>query len=439
MSGAVADGGAAEEFVYLDAAATEAADPEVVKAMLPYMIQEFGNPSSVHTQGKAAASVLRRAREEVASRLGARAGDVIFTSGGTESDNLAIKGIALGIRASQAEQQGMRDRRLSLPVPDAARSDDARRPIGVAADDGPALRREIVISAVEHSAVRESARWLERNAGFRVIEIPVDGQGHVDVGCLKACVGPETALVSVMLANNEVGTIQPISRIAEIAHAQGAFIHTDAVQAAGLIPVSMRDLGVDAISLSGHKFGTPKGIGALIMRSTVPYEALISGGGQEHGIRSGTENVAGAVALAVALNKALEHLPDRSAALSSTARRLTMALCDAVPEVMVTGDPVHRLPGHVSLILPGVSGEALLVELDAHGISCSSGSACAVGRTEASPTLLAMGFDAAAAKASLRMTFRSPISDATIDRVAAIVKDAASRLNPHVEHVGRNS
>lgn len=381
--------------LYLDSAASEAADPDVIKAMLPYMLQEYANPSSVHAQGKAAAASLRKAKSEIASHLGARAGEVIITSGGTESDNLAIKGIAMGMAGGDASQVS---------------------------------RTDIVISAIEHPAVRESAYWLERHFGFRVREAPVDAGARIDLSRLREMVGARTALVSVMLANNEVGTIQPIREVASIAHSCGAVMHTDAVQAAGLIPISMADLGVDAMSLSGHKFGTPKGIGALLLRSSLPYEALISGGGQEEGLRSGTENVAAAVGMAVALRKSLKSLESRNPLLRDSAHALCEAVNRVVPDAILTGDRKHRLPGHVSLVFPGISGEALLVELDVLGISCSSGSACAVGRTEASPTLLAMGFGTDMAKSSLRMTFRHVLNATEIAAIAGRLRYSVSAL-----------
>ncbi|WP_034250800.1 cysteine desulfurase family protein [Bifidobacterium crudilactis] len=381
--------------LYLDSAASEAADPDVIKAMLPYMLQEYANPSSVHAQGKAAAASLRKAKSEIAGHLGARAGEVIITSGGTESDNLAIKGIAMGMAGGDASQVS---------------------------------RTDIVISAIEHPSVRESAYWLERHFGYRVREAPVDADARIDLSRLREMVGARTALVSVMLANNEVGTIQPIREVARIAHSCGAVMHTDAVQAAGLIPISMADLGVDAMSISGHKFGTPKGMGVLLLRSSVPYEALISGGGQERGIRSGTENVAAAVAMAVALRKSLGALESRNALLLDSAHTLCEAVKRAIPGVILTGDQKHRLPGHVSMVFPGVSGEALLVELDVLGISCSSASACAAGRTQASPTLLAMGFDRVTAKSSLRMTFRRALSTTDIALIAGRLKDSVHAL-----------
>lgn len=397
--------------LYLDTAATEAADPDVVKAMLPYMLEEFGNPSSVHTLGKTAAATLRRAREEVAQHLGARAGDVIFTSGGTESDNLAIKGMAMGMA-------DMADKTHSWTL--GSPKNGHRR-------DG------IVISAVEHPAVRESAYWLERHGDFRVTEVPVDAVGRVDPEDLRKAISQRTAVVSVMLANNEVGTIQPIRQLADIAHSCGAVMHTDAVQAAGLIPIDMADLGVDAISVAGHKFGTPKGAGVLLMPSSVPYEPLISGGGQERGVRSGTENVAAAVAMAVGLRKSIRDMDSRSQTLAQSAKALADAIQQALPQVVLTGDWEHRLPGHVSMVFPGITGEALLVELDVNGISCSSGSACGVARMEASQTLIAMGFDEASASASLRMTFRQALAPEHIEAVVNILAESLRNLTAHVQ------
>lgn len=400
--------------LYLDTAATEAADPDVVKAMVPYMLQEFGNPASVHTQGKLAAATLHQAREEVARHLGARTANVIFTSGGTESDNLAIKGIAMGMAA--------RERNMSVS------NDSESSPAAQA-------RNEIVISAVEHPAVKESAYWLERNCGFRVLTVPVDAVGRVSLTALKTMVNHRTVLVSVMLANNEVGTIQAIRQISDIAHSCGAVMHTDAVQAAGLIPIDMAALGVDALSISGHKFGTPKGIGVLLLRSSLPYEALISGGGQERGVRSGTQNVAAAVAMAVGLRKSCRHMVSQSRDLANSARALADAVKQSVPNVQLTGDWENRLPGHVSMVFSDVSAEALLVELDVRGISCSSGSACAVGHMEASQTLIAMGFDRVSSKNSLRLTFRHPLTPAQIKWIVEILQASLSALTPKRHHI----
>ncbi|MFT8704897.1 cysteine desulfurase family protein [Bifidobacterium aquikefiricola] len=394
------------EAIYLDTASTEAAVPSVIKAMLPFWLSDYANPASVHAFGKEAAESLERARSLFASDVGAAAQDVIFTSGGTESDNLAMKGIAMAVLDQE----------------------NARRTV---LNSEASLRNRIAISAVEHPAVSESAAWMARYFGFHVDVLPVDKFARIDVEAAKTLITEQTALVSVTLANNEVGTIQPVAQIAEIAHRAGAFMHTDAVQAVGHIPVDMAALGVDAMSVSGHKFGTPKGLGALMLRSTTPYEPLISGGGQEQGRRSGTQNVAGAVGMAVALHAALEQMSSSNAALAASRDKLIAAIEEEIPQAKLTGtpDPERRLPGHASFVFPGVWGEALLVDLDAAGIMCSSGSACSDGNKEAPHTLLAMGFDEQTAKTSIRMTFQKALEANQITAIVHVLKASYEKLH----------
>ncbi|MBW3087726.1 cysteine desulfurase [Bifidobacterium sp. 82T24] len=393
----------ADTALYLDAAATEPVGRTVIDAMLPFMTDAYANPASVHQDGKTAARALDAARHSFAANLGAAADDVIFTSGGTESDNLAVKGIALA-----------QMRRL---------------PHGV--------RPRIIVSAAEHPAVAESARWMQRFFGADVVVAPVDDHARIRLDALeKALAAGDGAdsrpvLVSVMLANNEVGTIQPVEDVVRIAHSHHVPVHVDAVQAAGQIPIRMRDWDVDALSVSGHKFGTPKGLGALLVRGRVPLEPLLSGGGQERGLRSGTQNVAGAVGLAIALDESIRFMRAHHAALIASRDRLIRGVLEAIPQARLTGDPVSRLPGHASFIFPGVTGEALLVDLDARGIECSSGSACAVGRHEVPPTLLAMGLEPAAARSALRFTFRRPLTDADIARIIAALCASCNSLGLH--------
>ena len=299
--------------IFLDAAATTPVRREVLEAMWPYLTGEFGNPSSHHSLGEAAAAALAGARAATAKALGCRPGEVVFTSGGTEADNLAVKGIALARRAAD-----------------------------------PRLDR-VAISAVEHPAVEESARYLERVHGFAVDVIPVDRFGQVSEEALAAVLQPGTALVSIMYANNEVGTVQPIARLAALARAHGVPFHTDAVQAAGWLPLDTGALGVDALSISGHKLGAPKGSGALFVRGRVRLEPLVHGGGQERGRRSGTENVAGAVALATAL-----ALPREPAGHVAALRDgFIDAVLAGVPGALLTGHPTERLPVGGILLLPG--------------------------------------------------------------------------------------
>lgn len=378
--------------IFLDAAATTPVRREVLEAMWPYLSGEFGNPSSHHTLGEAAASALADARAAVARVLGCRPGEVTFTSGGTEADNLAVKGIALARQAAD-----------------------------------PAFNR-VVISAVEHPAVEESARYLARFHGFAVDVVPVDSTGRVAPEALAAVLRPETALVSIMYANNEVGTVQPVARLAALARAQGIPFHTDAVQAAGWLPLDVKALGVDALSISGHKLGAPKGCGVLFVRGRTRIEPLLHGGGQERGRRSGTENVAGAVGLATALTLA------QSAQLQ-TADRVTALRDDfirdvlhAVPGAVLTGHPTERLPSVASFCFPGTSGESVLLELERQGVVCSSGSACATGSDAPSPVLTALGFEQEVAQTAVRFSFESTVTGAELAAAAEAVGTAVGSV-----------
>lgn len=387
--------------LYLDAAASDAVSADVINAMIPFLTDEYGNPSSVHASGKTAARALDAARASFAADLGARPNDVIFTSGGTEADNLAIKGIAL------AQIRRERNTTTTSPVPP----------------------RRILISAVEHPAVAQSAQWLHDFFGFDVVRIPVDAQAHLDLDALSHEAEQGAALACIMMANNEVGTIEPVDHAVRICHAAGVPVHVDAVQAAGTIPVDFRGLDADTLAISGHKFGAPKGLGALLARSRVAIEPLMSGGGQERGVRSGTPNVAGAIALAVALREACSGMEERNTRLAASRDVLITAIRDAVPGTTLTGDPTNRLPGHASFVFPNVNGEALLVDLDARGVEVSSGSACAIGRHEAPGTLLAMGLSETDAKSALRFSFREPLHDADIRRIAKALRDSMTALH----------
>nr|WP_314843259.1 cysteine desulfurase family protein [uncultured Microbacterium sp.] len=371
--------------LYLDHAATSPVRPEVQEAMAPYLAGVFGNPSSRHTVGEAAASALDDARSRVATVLGMRAGDVVFTGGGTEANNLAVKGIVLAALASG--------------------------------------RRHLAVSPIEHESILESAAFLRRFHGVDVTAIPVDGCGRITPSALAGSLRDETALVSIGHANNEIGTVQDVATLSAVTRAAKVPLHVDAVQSAGWLP--LRDLGADAVSLAGHKLGAPKGIGVLAVRGRVPIEPLLHGGGQERGRRSGTENVAGAVALATALELAEAERGSLAAAIGATTRRFIAAVLAAVPQAALTGDPVHRLPATASLTFAGVSGEAVLLELERRGVVTSSGSACAAGSDEPSHVLLACGIDPAVAQTSVRITFgRSPLSPDAPEQLAALVADA---------------
>jgi cysteine desulfurase len=371
--------------LYLDNAATTAVRPEVLEAMMPFLTRWFGNASSHHTVGEAAAEALADARARVARVVGMRPGDVIFTSGGTEADNLAVKGI------------------------------------GVAAllDRGA---RHLVTSPIEHEAILESARALERLHGFDVTLLPVDRDGRVDPADLERALREDTALVALGYANNEVGTVQDVSAIAAITTARRIPLHLDAVQAAGWLPLA--GTGADALAIAGHKVGAPKGTGVLAVRGRIPLEPLLHGGGQERGRRSGTEDVAGAVGLATALELAEAERIDESERVRAVRDRLVGRVLAALPEARLTGHPTARLPATASFVFPGVSGEAVLLELERRGVVSSSGSACAAGSDEPSHVLLALGFAPEVAQTAVRLSLphRSEVSaDAVADAVIAAV------------------
>jgi len=376
--------------IFLDAAATTPVRREVLDAMWPYLTGGFGNPSSHHTLGESAAAALAGARSAVADVLGCRQGEIVFTSGGTEADNLAVKGIALARQAAN-----------------------------------PLLDR-VVISAVEHPAVEESARYLERFHGFTVDVVPVDATGLVTPAALAGVLRPETALVSIMYANNEVGAVQPIAALAELAHAQGIPFHTDAVQAAGWLPLDTRALGVDAMSISGHKLGAPKGCGMLFVRSRTRLEPVIHGGGQERGRRSGTENVAGAVGLATALTLARDGQAEHQVRVATLRDRFIAAVLAGVPDAVLTGHPSQRLPSVASFCFPGTSGESVLLELERRGVVCSSGSACAAGSDAPSPVLTALGLPAEVAQTAVRFSFDASVTREDLDTAAAAVQAAVA-------------
>ncbi|MGN0103596.1 cysteine desulfurase family protein [Bifidobacterium thermacidophilum] len=404
-----------ERELYLDAAASDAVPASVIEAMTPFLTEGYGNPSSVHASGKTAARALDAARASFATDLGAHAGDVIFTSGGTEADNLAVKGIALAqIRLEQETR---------------AAAATASTPASASPHSPHSPAHRILISAVEHPAVAQSAQWLHDFFDFEVVRIPVDAQAHIDLDALSREARRGATLACIMMANNEVGTIEPVSRAVRICHDATVPVHVDAVQAAGTIPVDFRGLDADTLAVSGHKFGAPKGLGALLTRSRVVIEPIVSGGGQERGLRSGTPNVAGAIALAVALHEACAGMEERDAHLAASRDALIKAICEAVPGATLTGDPVNRLPGHASFTFPNVNGEALLVDLDARGIEVSSGSACAIGRHEAPGTLLAMGLSETEAKSALRFSFREPLHHTDIRRIAQALRASMTALH----------
>ncbi|GGH49796.1 cysteine desulfurase [Microbacterium album] len=363
---------------------------EVLEAMAPYLTGEFGNASSRHTLGERAAAALEDARARVAAVLGMRRGDVVFTSGGTEGNNLAVKGIAIAALLGRGA-------------------------------------RHIVTTPIEHESVLASADHLRRVHGFDVTLVPVDRDGVVDPDAVAAAVRDDTALVSVALANNEVGTVQELPAVAAAVRAvgRGLPVHSDAVQAAGWLPLA--ELTVDAVTIAGHKIGAPKGTGAVGVRGRVPLEPLLHGGGQERGRRSGTESVAGAVALATALELAEAERRAGALHVAEVRDRLVARVVSLVPDAQLTGHPERRLPGTASFVFPGAAGEAVLLELERRGVVSSSGSACAAGSSDPSHVLLAMGVDPDLALTAVRLTLGhrpdpriEPVAEALAAAVAAV-------------------
>ena len=376
---------------YLDHAATTPLVAAAIEAMAAQW-GTVGNPSSLHASGRAARRVMEESREQVAELLGARPAEVIFTSGGTEADNLAVKG-AYGARA---------------------------RPQG---------RRRVVVSSTEHHAVLDPARWLGSSAGADVTEIGVDPVGRVDLDALSRIVDDRTAVVSILWANNEIGTVQPVPEIAEIAHRAGAWAHSDAVQAVGHLPVDFAASGLDLMTVTAHKLGGPVGVGALLARREVGLEPVQHGGGQERDVRSGTLDVAGAAGFAAALAIAIESQAAERERLESLRAGLVTAVLAAAPDAVVHGpsDPDERLPGVLNVELPGCSADALLLLLDAAGIDCSTGSACTAGVAEPSHVLLALGRTERQAGSALRFSLGHTSSQADVDALAVALPEVLTR------------
>ena len=375
---------------YLDAAATAPLRPEAREAMLRVLDAGPANASSVHGPGHRAATELSEARRQIAEACGARSTEVVFTSGGTEANNLTIIGMAL------AQPRG----------------------------------RHLVTTPIEHPSVLESCRYLERVFGFEVTMVPVDAYGLVTPEALTASVRPDTTLVSIGLANAEIGTVQPLPQLAMIARAHGALVHTDAVQAAASLPVSFGGgegsgwpgASVDAMTIASHKFGGPQGAGALLVRSTIPLEPLLHGGGQERGVRSGTENIAALVGFAAAVRAAAAGGGNRALEIMRTRDALIDRVLTEVFGARLTGHPRERLPGHASFVVEGRSGESMLVALDVAGFAVSSGSACAAGSDEPSPTLLALGHSPELAQTAIRFTLAQPLAEADLERVIEVLR-----------------
>lgn len=375
--------------VYLDHAATTPVHPQVVEAMLPYFSERYGNASSIHSLGREARQGLEEARATVAGILNCRGEEIIFTSGGTESDNLAIRGVSWMNRR---------------------RGD------------------HIITSSVEHHAVSHTCEQMERQFGFEVTYLPVDEYGLVDSRDVERAITETTILISIMYANNEVGTVEPIAEIGEIARRRGIPFHTDAVQAAGALSLDVQELDVDLLTLSAHKFYGPKGVGLLYVREGVGVLPIQTGGGHERGRRSGTENVAGIVGLATALTLAEERREEESIRLAALRDRLIEGLLSSIDHCCLLGHPQKRLPNNANIAFEYVEGEGILVGLDLEGIAASSGSACSTGSADPSHVLLAMGVRPDLARGAIRMTLGRENTEEDVDRVSEVLPAIVERL-----------
>ncbi len=374
--------------IYLDNAATTALSPAVLEAMTPYLTTCYGNPSSIHAEGREARRAVERARRQVSTALNAASPqEIYFTAGGSESDNWAIKGTALALRGKG---------------------------------------NHIITTAIEHHAVLHTCAWLEKQ-GFKVTYLPVDEYGRVTAAQVEAAMTDGTILVSVMAANNEVGTLEPIGEIGALCRRRGVLFHTDAVQAVGAIPLDVQAMQVDMLSLSGHKFHGPKGVGALYIRKGVHPEILIHGGAQERSQRAGTENLAGIVGLGEAIELATTHLAENAARMTELRDRLIHGVMERISEVKLNGHPSNRLPNNCNFSFRYIEGEALLLRLDLAGVAGSSGSACTSGALDPSHVLLALGLSHEVAHGSLRLTLGTDTTrediDAVLDRLPGIVAD----------------
>jgi cysteine desulfurase len=385
--------------VYLDHSATTPVDPRVRDAMLPYLTEIFGNPSSLHRFGQRALAAVDESRRTVAEILHAQPNDIVFTANGTEADNLALRGVAFAMRAPRSQSEH---------------------------------RTHIITTPIEHHAILNTCAQLEKEFGFEVTRVPVNQQGMVDPDDIARAITDRTILISVMYANNEVGTIEPIAEIARVvkAHDPHIMVHTDAVQAAGSLPLDVDELGVDLLSIAAHKINGPKGVGALYVRGRTPFSAQTVGGSQERNRRAGTENVAGAVGLATALRLARDERGSRNEHVTAMRDRLLDELPRRVPDTIVTGpsDRSRRLPNSASFAFANVEGEAVLLQLDLQGIAASSGSACTTASLEPSHVLVAMGVPEAYLRGSLRLTLGHENTMEEIEYVLEVLPPAVARI-----------
>ena len=384
-----------EQKIYLDYAATTPVDPRILDAMLPYFMDDFGNPSSVHTFGQRAEAALEDSRENIAHILGCRSNEIIFTSCGSESDNLAIRGTALAARKIRQANH-------------------------------------ILISPVEHHAVTRTAQQLAELHNFEVEFLPVDSYGMVYPESVAERIRSDTALVSILYANNEIGTINPISEIGLICRSAGIPFHTDAVQAAAYLPIEVASLNVDLLSIGAHKFYGPKGIGALYIRKGTPILPVQTGGSQEFSLRAGTHNIPFIVGLVAALELAQQERDLRTTKLSPLRDRLIGQILEDIQSSQLSGHPIFRLPNHASFVFYNVDGNLLLTLLDVAGFACSSGSACKTGNPEPSDVLLALGFSREWALGSLRVTLGQATSKQEIELFLEVLPNLITRARKNI-------
>ena len=378
-----------KRIVYMDNAATTAVRKEVLDAMLPYFTEHYGNPSSIHSVGRDARRAVENARRQVAAALGAQPQEIYFTAGGSESDNWALR-----CATEMLEKKG----------------------------------KHIITSAIEHHAVLHTCEYLEKKRGYRITYLPVDEFGLVNPEDVKNAIAEDTVLISIMMANNEIGTIEPIAEIAKIAKAAGVLFHTDAVQAIGAIPVNVDALGVDMLSLSAHKFHGPKGVGALYIRKGVRINNLIYGGAQERNLRAGTENLASIVGLGKAIELAVAEQPDYAVRMSKLRDELMDGILAAIPDVRVNGHRTQRLPGNANVSVRYIEGESLLMRLDLAGVEGSSGSACTSGSLDPSHVLLAIGLPHEIAHGSLRLSLGIGITEEDVRYVLEVLPGIVQTL-----------
>jgi cysteine desulfurase len=385
--------------VYLDYNATTPVDPQVLDAMLPYFSADFANASSIHSPGQRARAAVETAREQVAALIGARPQEIVFTSGGTESDNHAIFGILSG--------------RVAQPI--------------LAVHPSPHASPHIITTSIEHEAVLNACQAAE-NQGASVTYLGVDREGQVDPEAVRQALRPETVLITVMHANNELGTVQPLEEIGRIAREHKIYFHTDAVQAAGKIPIDVTALNVDLLSLSGHKLYAPKGVGALYIRSGTRVRQLLYGGHHQRGLRPGTENVAGIVGLGRAAEIARNSLATDAQRVAALRDKLERGLLERIPQTRVNGGAAPRTPNTSNILFAGIEGEALVIALDLKGLACSVGAACSSGAVEPSHVLTAIGLSQEEAKSSLRFSLGRHTTDAEINFALEVIPAAVARL-----------